>query len=77
MDAAYEGRKDINDMKRQLGLEVREIPPPPMFPPYEDTSEDEKEMEYPHDQETLGDRMNILRRERGQSRSQRHTTTTH
>ena len=77
MDAAYEGRKDINDMKRQLRLEVREIPPPPIFPPYEDISEDEKEMEYPHDQETLGERMNILRRERGQSRSQRHTTTTH
>ena len=48
-----------------------------MFPPYEDTSEDEKEMEYPHDHEMLGERMNILRRERGQSRSQRHTTTTH
>ena len=24
MDAAYEGRKDINDMNGQLGLEVRE-----------------------------------------------------
>ena len=34
-------------------------------------------MEYPHDQETLGERMNILRRERGQSRPQRHTATTH
>ena len=77
MDAAYEGRKDINDMKRQLGLEVREIPPPPVFPPYEDTSEDEEEMEYPYDQEMLGERMNILRHEIGQSRSQRHTTTTH
>ena len=55
-------------MKRQLGLEVREIPPLLVFPPYEDTSEDEGEMEYPHDQETLGGRMNILRHERGQSR---------
>ena len=64
MDAAYEGRKDINDMKRQLRLEVREIPPPLVFPPYEDNSEDDEEMEYPHDQETLGERMNILRRER-------------
>jgi len=62
MDAAYEGRKDINDMKRQLRLEVREIPPPLVFPPYE---------------ETLGERMSILRRERGQSMPQRHTTTTH
>jgi hypothetical protein len=53
VDAAYEGRKDINDMKRQLGLEVREILPPPVFPPYEDSSEDEQEMEYPHDHETL------------------------
>ena len=69
VDAAYEGRKDINDMKRQLGLEVREIPPPPVFPPYEDTSEDEEEMEYPHDQETLGEWINILRRWRGQFRS--------
>ena len=77
MDAAYEGRKDINDMKRQLGLEVREILPPPVFPPYVDSSEDDEEMEYPHDQEMLGERMNILRRERGQSRPQRHTATTH
>ena len=77
VDAAYEGRKDINDMKRQLGLEVREILPPPVFPPYEDSSEDDEEMKYPHDQETLGERMNIIRRERGQSRPQRHTTTTH
>ena len=67
MDAAYEGRKDINDMKRQLRLKVREIPPPLVFPPH-DTSEDDEEMEYPHDQETLGERMNILRHERGQSR---------
>ena len=64
MDAAYEGRNDINDMKRQLRLEVREIPPPPIFPPYEDISEDEKEMEYPHDQGMLGERMNILKHER-------------
>ena len=42
VDAAYEGRKDINDMKRQLRLEVREIPPPLVFPPYEDTCEDEE-----------------------------------
>jgi hypothetical protein len=48
-----------------------------VFPPYEDTSEDEEEMEYPHDHEMLGERMNILRHERGQSRPQRHTTTTH
>ena len=33
VEATYEGRKDINDMKRQLGLKVREIPPPPVFPP--------------------------------------------
>jgi hypothetical protein len=39
-----------------------------MFPPYEDSSEDEEEMEYPHEQETLGERMNNMRRERGQSR---------
>jgi len=39
-----------------------------VFPPYEDTSEDEEEMEYPDDQEMLGERMNILRRERGQFR---------
>jgi len=75
VDAAYEGRKDINDMKRQLGLEVSEIPPPLVFPSYEDSSEDDEEMGYPHDQETLGERMNILQRERGQSRLQRHTTT--
>jgi len=68
VDTAYEGRKDKNDMTRRLGLEVREIPPPPVFPPYEDSSEDDEEMEYPHDQETLGERMNILRHERGQSR---------
>ena len=48
-----------------------------MFPPYEDTSEDEEEMEYPHDQEMLDKRMNILRHEKGQFRSQRHTMTTH
>ena len=77
VDATYEGRKDINDMKRQLGLEVREILSPPVFPPFEDSSEDDEEMEYPHDQETFGERMNILRRERGQSRPQKHTTTTH
>jgi len=65
MDAAYEGRKDINDMKRQLGLEAREIPPLPVFPTYEETSEDEGEMDYPHDQEMLGERMNILKQERG------------
>ena len=65
VDAAYEGRKDINDMKRQLGLEVREILPPLVFPPYEDSSEDDKEMGYPHDQEMLGERLNILRHERG------------
>jgi hypothetical protein len=77
VEATYEVRKDINDMKKQLGLEVRLIPPPPVFPSYEDTSEDEGEMEYPHDQETLGERMSILRRERGQSRPQRHMATTH
>ena len=49
VDAAYEGRKFINDLKRQLGLEVREILPLPVFPPYEDSSEDDEEMEYPHD----------------------------
>ena len=36
-----------------------------------------REMELPHDQETLAERMSTLRRERGQSRPQRHTTTTH
>jgi hypothetical protein len=36
VDAAYEGRKDINDMRRQMGLVTREIPPPPVFPPYDD-----------------------------------------
>jgi hypothetical protein len=77
VDAAYERRKDINNMKRQLGLEVREILPPPVFLPYEDSSEDEEEMEYLHDHETLGERMNILKCERGQFRPQRHTTTTH
>jgi hypothetical protein len=65
VDAAYEGRKDINDMKRQLGLEVREIPPPIVFPPFEDTSEEEEEMELPHDRETLAERMRTLRHERG------------
>jgi hypothetical protein len=64
MDIAYEGRKDINDIKRQMGLQTREIPPPPMFPPYEDSSEDEPEMDLPHDQETLGERMSSIRRER-------------
>ena len=73
MDVAYEGRKDINDMKRQLGLEVREIPLPPVFQPYEDSSEDDEDMEYPNDQEMLGERMNILRHERGQSRPQVHS----
>ena len=48
-----------------------------MFPPYEDSSEDDEEMKYPHDQETLGERINIVRRERGQSRPQRFTATTH
>ena len=48
-----------------------------MFPPYEDSSEDEPEMDFPHDRETLGERLSSLRRERGQSRPQRHTTTTH
>ena len=56
VDVAYEGRKDINDMKRQLGLEVRKILPPLVFPPYVDSSEDDEEMEYPHDQEMLGER---------------------
>ena len=69
VDTAYEGRKDINDMKRQLGLEVREIPPPPVFPPYEDSSEDEPVMDLPHECETLGERMSSLRHERGQSRT--------
>jgi hypothetical protein len=77
VDAAYEGRKDINDMRRQMGLVTREIPPPPVFPPYEDSSEDEPEMDIPHDHETLGERMSSIRRERGQPRPQRHTTTTH
>jgi hypothetical protein len=54
-----------------------EIPPPPVFPPYEDTSEDEVEMDLPHDQETLAERMSTLRHERGQARPQRHTMTTH
>ena len=39
---------------------MREILPPLVFPPYEDTSEDEEEMEYPHDQEMLGERKSIL-----------------
>ena len=56
---------------------MREILPPLVFPPYEDTSEDEEKMEYPHDQEMLGERMSILRRERGQYRPQSHMATTH
>jgi hypothetical protein len=77
VDVAYEGRKDINDMRRQMRLVTREIPPPPVFPPYEDSSEDEPEMDIPHDHETLGERMSSIKRERGQPRPQRHTTTTH
>jgi hypothetical protein len=77
VDAAYEGRKDINDMRRQMGLVTREIPPPPVFPPYEDSREDELEMDLPHDRETLCERMSSIRRERGQTKPQRHTTTTH
>jgi hypothetical protein len=77
VDVAYEGRKDINDMRRQMGLVTREIPPPPMFPPYEDSSEDEPKMDIPHDHETLGERMSSIRRERGQPRTQRHMATTH
>ena len=34
-------------------------------------------MELPYDQETLGERMSTVRHERGQSRPQRHTATTH
>jgi hypothetical protein len=34
-------------------------------------------MDLPHDREALGERMSSIRRERGQSRPQRHTTTTH
>ena len=34
-------------------------------------------MELPHDRETLVERMSTLRHERGQSRPQRHTVTTH
>jgi hypothetical protein len=75
-ETAYEARKDINDMRRQLGLKSREIRPPPVFPPYEDSSEESAESA-PPDQETLAERMNILRRERRQSRPQRHTTSTH
>jgi hypothetical protein len=41
------------------------------------TSDDEPEMDLPHDHETLDERMNTLRCERGQSRPQRHTATTH
>jgi hypothetical protein len=48
-----------------------------VFPPYEDSSEDEPEMDIPHDHETLGERMSSIRRERGQPRPQRHTATTH
>lgn len=31
-ETAYEGRKDINMMMTKMGLETREIPPPPIFP---------------------------------------------
>jgi hypothetical protein len=48
-----------------------------MFPPYEDSSEDEPKMDIPHDHETLGERMSSIRRERGQPRPQRHMATTH
>jgi hypothetical protein len=41
------------------------------------TTEDEPEMDIPHDHETLGERMSSIRRERGQPRPQRHTVTTH
>ena len=34
-------------------------------------------MELPYDQETLGERMSTVRHERGQSRPQRFTATTH
>jgi hypothetical protein len=41
------------------------------------TTEDEPEMDIPHDHETLGERMSSIRRERWQPRPERHTVTTH
>lgn len=73
----------------KMGCETREIPPPPIFPEWDSTSEEQEqetpqgqqtppEQEIPHDQETLGERVKILRHERGQSsRPQRFTATTH
>jgi hypothetical protein len=61
----------------KMGLETREIAPPPMFPPPSDSTDDEVEREFPSDSETLGATMSSLRRQRRQSRPQRYTTTTH
>jgi hypothetical protein len=60
-----------------MGLETREIAPPPVFLPPSDSSDDEVEQEFPSDNETLGATMSSLWRQRRQSRPQRYTSTTH
>jgi len=65
VDNEYEGRKDINEVMKQIGLPTRDIAPPLVFPPYQDSSEDEPVRDLPHDHDTLGERMSAIRRERG------------
>jgi hypothetical protein len=79
---AYEGRKDINRIMQHMGLETRQISPPPFFPPYSDSSEEasepkpKPEHDIPADEETIRARVCSLRRGQ-QERTQRFTATTH
>jgi hypothetical protein len=77
MNNAYEGRKEINKVMAKMGLETREIAPPPVFPPPSDSIDDEGEREFPFDNETLGATTSSLWRQRRQSRPQRYKVTTH
>jgi hypothetical protein len=77
-NTAYKGRKEINEMRQDMGFKTRQVTPPPTFPRLEESSDDNSTSPpIPPDQETLAENMYVGRTERRPARPQRYTATTH
>jgi hypothetical protein len=77
-NTAYKGRKEVNEMRQDMGFKTRQVTPPPTFPSLEASSDDNSTSPpIPPDQETLAENIYVGRTERRPARPQRYTATTH